>query len=126
MDDRAGLDQFADAVGERDLVDVDQQAAVLRQPDLAELEPAQDGSAEAANREGGGDVLVRLADDEFAQPVLRPAGFEDGEAHANGNEDRGDDIDHDAYEVADDAANHDRTILACLLDACLLDGRIER
>src|SRR5262249_38908707 len=71
-DRRARLEQLADAVVERDLVDLDQWMAVADQRNVTELQAAEQRPLESPDRKGRRQVLVRLRDEEIAQPVLDP------------------------------------------------------
>jgi len=92
-DDDASLEQFADAVADRHFVDLDQGMAVAPERDLPELEAAQQGTFEPADAERRGQVLVRLPDDEVADAVLGPTGFDDGNPDQDEGEDDCDEAD---------------------------------
>jgi len=85
-DHRPLIDQLADAVGERDLVDVDQRAPIAREADVAELQAAEEGSVEAPDRERGREIVVRLTDDQFTDAILPPARFDARDAEAEQDE----------------------------------------
>ena len=92
-DHRAAIDELADAVGERDFVDVHERAAFARERDVAELQPAKERSFEAADRQRCGEILVRLPDNEITDAVLRPSGFDGRDAEADRGEEQRDEND---------------------------------
>src|SRR5207237_5800861 len=79
MDDDARLHELADAVFERDLVDVYERLPAARQVDVAEPDAAEQRSLQPSDVQRRREVLVRLPDDETAEPVLGPPGLDDGE-----------------------------------------------
>src|SRR5471030_2759917 len=74
-DHRSPIDELADAVAERDFVDVDEGLPAARHADVAELKAAQQRPLEPADAERGCEVVVRLVDQQIANAVLRPAGL---------------------------------------------------
>src|SRR2546428_8318613 len=84
--DGPAIDELANAVGERDFVNVDQGAVAAREVDVAELQPPEERALEAADRQRRRQVLVRLADDQIANAVLRPARFNRRDADADEGE----------------------------------------
>src|SRR5262245_40382501 len=57
-DDRAPIDELADAVAERNLVDVNQRVALAREVDVAQLEAAKERPLEPADRQRRRQVVV--------------------------------------------------------------------
>src|SRR5262245_111402 len=71
------IEQLTNVVAHRHIVDVDERAAFARERDVAELNAAHERSLQAADAEGGREVLIRLTDDKGAQLIFRPAGLKD-------------------------------------------------
>src|SRR5262249_51278862 len=97
-DHRPLVDELADAVAERDLVDVNQRPAVARERDVSELQAAEERPFEAADRQRRGEIVVRLADDQFADPVLCPPGSDRRDREADDHENESDDDDERSRE----------------------------
>src|SRR5262249_17925154 len=94
-DDDARLKQLADAVAQSDFIDLDERLTVAREADVAELEAAKQRSAEAAYFERRREVLIGLPDDELADLILGPAGFDGRQRDAEENENGYDESDDD-------------------------------
>src|SRR5581483_11972070 len=99
-DDYAGLQQLADAVAHFHAIDGDQRSSVARETDAVERETAEERSAERVDLERRAQILVRLTNDQLSNLILGPAGFEQGEADADGDQES----DDDAKNYADDAS----------------------
>ncbi|MBW8861914.1 MAG: hypothetical protein JF601_06020 [Acidobacteria bacterium] len=65
-------DQFEDVVLQAEILDGDHLAAAHRDADVLHLDAEEQVAAEALDRQRAVQVLVRLRDDEAAQPVLEP------------------------------------------------------
>jgi hypothetical protein len=51
-------------------------------------------------------MFPRLADDEITNRVLGPAGLDEGNSHADEDQDEGDDVNQNAGETTREAAKH--------------------
>src|SRR5262249_34045851 len=74
---RAAIDELADAVTQRHIVDADNRLAVARERDVAQLEPAYERALQAADAQGGGQILVGFTNDQRADLILGPPGLKD-------------------------------------------------
>jgi hypothetical protein len=90
LDDDPGLQQLAQTVRERDVVDADQRLAVLRQADVTELNPPEYRPAKRSDLESRRQELVRLTHDQLANLIFGPARLKRRE--------RGTDQDQDQYD----------------------------
>ncbi len=66
---------------------------VASQRDVAEAQTPEERPFEAADAQRRGEVLVGLADNQIANPVLRPPGLDHREAEERDRQDQGDDAD---------------------------------
>ena len=87
------LEQFVQAVTDRDFVDADQGVPVASHCDVAEAQTLQKRPFEAADAQSRREVLVGLADNQIANPILRPPGLDHREAEEHDRQDQGDDAD---------------------------------
>ncbi len=85
--DDALVHELANAVVDGDLVDVNERVRIARYGDVTQRDPPEQRALEIADRERGGQVLIRLTHDQIADAVFRPAGFNDGERDAGHRED---------------------------------------
>ena len=92
----ARLKELPEAVAERNFIDHDHRLAIARQLDLTEAEAAQQRSFEPADRQGCGEVLIRLTDDQSPDAVFGPARFNGDQDDADADEYDDDDTDQRA------------------------------
>ena len=84
--DDAGLHELANAVAERDSLDLNQRATFARDADVGQRDTPQQRSFKPPDRKRRGQVLVGLADNQASDGFLGPRRLQDREPHTHEDE----------------------------------------